>query len=86
MLKKLVTESLVLKYYDPSKEMKLSVKASKYGLGTISLQKYEEYWVPVAFGSRSVTPSEMNYARIEKETLAIMFGCNKFNPVQYGLF
>ena len=42
MLKKLVTESPVSKYYDPSKEMKLSVDVSKYGLGAVLLKKYEE--------------------------------------------
>ena len=55
MLKKLVTESPVLKYYDPSKEMKLSVDASKYGLGAVLLQKYEEDWALIAYGSRSLT-------------------------------
>ena len=85
MLKKLVTESPILKYYDPNKEMKLSVDASKYGLGAVLLQKYEEDWAPVAYGSRSLTRSEMNYAQIEKETLAILFGCNKFNQHLYGV-
>ena len=85
MLKKLVTESPILKYYDPNKEMKLSVDASKYGLGAVLLQKYEEDWAPVAYGSRSLTRSEMNYAQIEKETLAILFDCNKFNQHLYGV-
>ena len=85
MLKKLVTESPILKYYDPNKEMKLSVDASKYGLGAVLLQRYEEDWAPVAYGSRSLTCSEMNYAQIEKETLAILFGCNKFNQHLYGV-
>ena len=60
MLKKLVTESPILKYYDPNKEMKLSVDASKYGLEAVLLQKYEEDWAPVAYGSQSLTRSEMN--------------------------
>ena len=83
MLKKLVTESPVLKYYDPSKEMKLSVDASKYGLGATLLHKYEENWAPVAYSSQSLTRSEMNYAQIQKET--ILFGCKKFNQHLYGV-
>ena len=85
LLKKLVTESPVLKYYDPTKPMKLSVDSSKYGLGAVLLQKYEEDWAPVAYGSRSLTRSERNYAQIEKESLAILFGCNKFNDHLYGV-
>ena len=85
MLKKLVTESPVLNYYDPSKEMKVSVDASKYGLRPVLLQKYKEDWAPVAYGNRSLTHSEMNYAQIETETLAIFFGCNKFNQHLYGV-
>ena len=85
LLKKLVTESPVLKYYDPTKPMKLSVDSSKYVLGAVLLQKYEEDWAPVAYGSRSLTRSERNYAQIEKESLAILFGCNKFNDHLYGV-
>ena len=85
ILKKLITDSPILKYYDPCKEIKLSVDASKYGLGAVLLQKYEEDWAPVAYGSRSLARSEMNYAQIEKETLAILFGCNKFNQHLYGV-
>ena len=85
MLKKLVTESPVLKYYDPSKEMKLSVDASKYRIWSVLRQKYEEDWAPVAYGSWSLVHSEMNYAQIEREILAILFDCNKFNHHHYGL-
>ena len=85
MLKKLVTESPILKYYDPNKEMKLSVDASKYGLGAVLLQKYEEDWAPVAYGSRSLTRSEMNYAQIEKETLAILLAATSLISTFMGL-
>ena len=85
MLKKLVTGSPVLKYYGPGKEMKLSADSSKYGLGTVLLQKYEEDWAPVAYGSRSLTHPKMNYAQIEKETRAILFGWNKSYQHLYGI-
>ena len=32
----------------------------------------------VAFASRSLTQSEQNYAQIEKETLSVLFACEKF--------
>ena len=50
-----------------------------YGLGTVLLKKCDEDWTPIAYESRSLTPSVKNYAQIEKESLAILFVCNKFH-------
>lgn len=39
---------------------------------------------PIAFASKSLTPSEINYAQIEKEMFAILFGCRCFHQYIYG--
>ena len=39
---------------------------------------------PVAYASRAMSNSEINYAQIEKELLAIVFGCERFNIYTYG--
>lgn len=83
-LKTMITESGVLKFYDPLKEIKISTDASSFGIGSVILQKHDTSWFPVAFASRSLGKSEMNYAQIEKECLAIYFAVTKFHQYIYG--
>ena len=39
---------------------------------------------PVAYASRSMTATEVNYAQIEKEMLAILFAVERFEQCVYG--
>lgn len=39
---------------------------------------------PVAYGSRSLTDTQKRYAQIEKELLAIVYGCEKLKQYLYG--
>lgn len=39
---------------------------------------------PIAYASVSLTESQRNYAQIEKELFAILFGCTKFHQYIYG--
>ena len=79
-IKKLVSSPLLLKYYEPSKPLVLQCDASEKGLGASLLQDGK----PIAYASRALTCTETNYAQIEKELLAIVFGVERFHQYTYG--
>ena len=39
---------------------------------------------PIAYASKSFTSAQQAYAQIEQETLALVFGCEKFHHYLYG--
>jgi hypothetical protein len=57
------------------------VDASPWALGAVLLQQHADSpeYRPVAFGSRSLTETEMKYGHIVNEALAIVFGCELFH-------
>ena len=83
-LQQLVSQSPVLKYFNQELPTKVSVDASKSGLGAVLLQAEDDIWCPVAYASRALTKAEQNYSQIEKETLAVVFGTEHFNQYIYG--
>src|SRR5271163_1412632 len=80
-VKQLLREAPVLKYFDSRcPTTVLQCDASQCGLGVCILQDDR----PVAYASRALTANEINYAQIEKELLAIVFGMKKFHTYLYG--
>ena len=79
-VKHLITNHPVLCYYDVTKEVTLQCDASQSGIGAALLQEGQ----PVAFTSRALTATERNYAQIEKELLAIVHGCERFDQYVFG--
>ena len=79
-IKKALITSPTLAFFSNEKATTLQCDASQYGLGAVVLQDGK----PVAYASRALTSTEQNYAQIEKELLAVLFGFEKFDVYTFG--
>ena len=84
-LKALVTAAPVFAFYSPRARTVVSADASSFGIGAVLLQVQEDgRKAPVMYISRALTPTEQNYAQIEKEALAMTWACEKFHCYLFG--
>ena len=80
-VKRIISEAPVLKYFDEKEpDVTLQCDASQSGIAACLLQRGQ----PVCYAARAMTAVEENYAQIEKELLAIVFGVRKHETYLYG--
>lgn len=83
--KEALVSSKVLVHYNPLLPLKLAGDASAYGVGAVISHVMEDGSErPIAYASRTLSPSERNYAQVEKEALSLVFGVKKFHAYLYG--
>lgn len=79
-VKALVSDVNTLRYYDATEPLIVECDASCFGLGVAVFQRKGV----IGYASRTLTKTERNYAQIEKEMLAILFACVKFDQLIVG--
>jgi hypothetical protein len=84
-MRKMLSSKDTLVHYDLKKKLILSCDASHYGLGAVLEHEMSDGSVrPVMFASRTMNAHERNYAQIDKEAAAIIFGLKKFHQFISG--
>lgn len=84
-VKKVIASDNVLTHYNPKLPIKLICDASQNGIGAAIfhvMPNGEE--LPIAFASKTLSPSQQNYSTIDREALAIYFGVNKYEHYLLG--
>ena len=85
LAKELLVGDTILVRYNSTQPLVLSVDASPYGLRAVLSHRYSDGSErPIAYALRTLSNAEKNYAQIEKEGLAIIFGIKKFHLYLYG--
>lgn len=84
-LKMALTCEPIISYFDKDRATELIVDASPVGLGAILAQRDSEGGTNVvAYGSRSLTPTEQRYAQVEREALAVVWALEHFYIYVFG--
>jgi len=80
-----ISSDKVLIHYNPELPLTLATDASPYGIsGVLSHRLPDGLERPIAFSSRSLTKSELNYSQLDKEATAIYWSLQKFYQYCYG--
>ena len=84
-VKQQLTSATVLTHYNPDLELRMAADASPYGVGAVLTHIMPDGAErPIAYASRTLTQSERNYAQLEREALALIFGVKKFHQFLLG--
>ena len=75
----------VLAYLDKEAHTRVIADASPVGLGAVLVQEKNDVGRAVCYASRSLSSVERRYSQTEKEALALMWACERFNLYLYGL-
>ena len=84
-IKEALTSSTTLSHYDPKLPLSIACDASQVGIRAFPFHTLpDKVEKPIAYASRKLSKAEKNYAQIQKEALAIVYGIQKFRQCLLG--
>nr|CAH7755026.1 unnamed protein product [Callosobruchus chinensis] len=84
LCKNLLINQPLLQYPDWEKPFIVTTDSSNYALGAVLSQGKIGADLPIAYASRTLNDSEINYSTTEKELLAVVWAVKCFRPYIYG--
>ena len=84
-LKKQLASAPVLAYFGKDAHSQVTANASPVGLGAVLVQDKNRESRVVCYASRNLSSVERRYSQTEKEALALMWACERFNLYLLGL-
>ena len=69
---------------DWNKEFEIMCDASDYEMGAVLGQRTEKIFKAIYYASKTFNETQKNYSTTKKETLPMVFACEKFRPYILG--
>ena len=76
-IKNKLVEAELLHYPDFTKPFAVQSDAAKRGIGFVLMQEKDGEMVPIQYGGRTLTKTEVNYCTTDKELLAVFYSVKK---------
>ncbi|CAF1473560.1 unnamed protein product [Adineta steineri] len=83
-LKRILTNDLVLRIPNDNLPFKIQTDASKIGIGAVLMQTHANGDLPVAYLSKKLTTTQMNWPATEQECYAIIYAIEKWHKYLDG--
>lgn len=78
-LKYLLTRAETLAYFKNDCKTRIVADAGPTGIGAVLTQFQDGVWRVISYASRNLTDVERRYSQTEKEALALVWACERFN-------
>ena len=83
-LKELISRAETLAYFQQDSMTRIIADAGPSGLGAVLVQLQGDSWRVIAYASRNLTDVARHYSQTEKEALALVRACERFNLYVFG--